>query len=226
MGFRRGPSVITDGLVFAVDTAAERSYSNLLYNDLSPTKTTFVATSGCDEVTDFGGGLKCDNNTTDFIVSNDKAATNYVTVEVFYKLWGSSYTSDGIVFNKENTWEVKDGGGDLQWALYASNQGWFWWDTAYNVSVGETLCVSLSYDGSAVKAYVNGTLWQTYNYPAGGVLANQSTAYPKFNSRHATQGTYENGGQHTLYNYRIYNRALSDSEVAHNFNVLKGRFGL
>ena len=226
MAFRRGPSVILDGLIFAIDTAAERSYNNFLYYDLSPTGTTAVPTINCVEVTDFGGGLKCDSGTTDFVLSNDKAATNYVTVEVFYKLWGSSYVTDGIVHNKESCWELKDGGGDLMWALYASNQGWFWSDTGYNVSVGETLCVSLTYDGSSVKAYVNGNLQQNYNYPAGGVLANQSSAYPKFNSRGTNQTTFENGGQHTLYNYRIYNRALSAAEIAHNFNALKGRFGL
>ena len=228
MGFRRGPNIIRDGLVFSIDTAAPRSYSNFLYYDLSPTRTTAVPTLGCTEVDEFQGGLKCDyaSNGGGFVLSNDNAATDYVTVEVIYKRWGSGYTGDGIVFNKENCWEVKDGGGDLMWALYASNQGWFWYDTGYNVGVGETLCCTLVYDGGQVQVYINGAIQQTYNYPDGGVLANQTSAVPKFNSRGTNPTTFQNGGQHTLYNYRIYSRALSATEIAQNFNALRKRFSI
>jgi len=41
-----------------------------------------------------------------------------------------------------------------------------------------------------------------------------------------TNNTLRTFLQQTMYSYRYYNRALSSSEVLHNYNALKSRFGL
>jgi len=76
-----------------------------------------------------------------------------------------------------------------------------------------------------VKTWINGSLYHTYTYPAGGTLT-QSSTYPKLNSRGATQTTWVNGGDHTYYNFSVYNRALNADEIKQNYEALKGRYGL
>jgi len=222
-----GPNIVREGLVLALDAAAVRSYpgSGTTMEDTSGNG--HIATFSNDPlfVTTYGGGIACDA-TSDFLYLDNTIATDYVTVEILYTRDSADGVSDRIIFNKENCWEMKDSGGDLMWAVLASNQGWFWSDTGYNVAIGETVYVSLVYDGGQVQVYVNGGIQQTYDYPDGGVLANQNSAYPKFNSRNSTQTTFQNGGEHTLHNWRIYNRALTAAEITQNYNALKGRFGI
>ena len=112
------------------------------------------------------------------------------------------------------------------WAVMASNQGWFWHDTGVNIDVGETAQVILTYDGDYVKFYKNGELIQSYSYPGGGVLGSQTSCYPKLNSRGCTRSTVTNPGNHTFYQFRIYDRALTVEEAQQNFNAQKMKFGL
>jgi hypothetical protein len=151
--------------------------------------------------------------------------TAYVTVSVIYKKDSNSGTTDHIVWNKENVWELRDLNYDLSWAVQTTNQAWFWYDTGYNVSLNQILKVDLTYDGNYVKTWINGNLYNTYTYPAGGTLSQQST-YPKLNSRSVTQTTWQNGGDHTYYNFSVYNRALNADEIKQNYEALKGRYGL
>lgn len=75
-----------------------------------------------------------------------------------------------------------------------------------------------TYNGSSMKFYRNGQLKNTV--AATGTLGSNSTA--------ATIGQYANqyrlNGQVPII--KIYNRALTDSEVQQNFNALRGRFGI
>ena len=224
MGFSRGPNIVRDGLVLALDVASSRSYpsSGTVLNDLSR-NTSAITVNTPTFTSDYGGGLQCSTN--EFIVTDDKLPTDYVTVEVFYKRDANEGGED-IVFNKESCWELKDDNGDVQIALYATNQNWFWYDTGIDVAVGEIVYLAMVYNGDDVKAYKNGVLADTRDYPNGGVLANQTTAYPKFNSRNSGKTSVQNPGNRTLFSYSIYNRALNSTEILQNFNNRKGRFGL
>lgn len=224
MAFHYSPKIVTDGLVFALNFANPKSYpgTGTSINDLSR-NTSAITVNSPSFITDYGGGLQCSTN--EFIVADDKVATNYVTVEVLYKRDANEGGED-IVFNKESTWELRDDNGNVQIALMASNQSWFWYDTGIDVAVGEIVHLAMVYNGNDIKTYKNGILEHTYNYPDGGILANQTTAYPKFNSRHATKTTVQNPGNRTCFVYNIYDRALTTSEVLQNFNAQKSRFGL
>tara|TARA_R110000796_G_scaffold7093_3_gene24762 strand:+ start:53 stop:391 length:339 start_codon:yes stop_codon:yes gene_type:complete len=74
------------------------------------------------------------------------------------------------------------------------------------------------YDGTNMRFYRNGVLKNTV--AATGTLASNSLA--------ATVGQYNSSyrmnGQVSIV--KIYNRALSASEVAQNFNALRGRYGI
>lgn len=70
----------------------------------------------------------------------------------------------------------------------------------------------------------------THNYYVNGVLINSITTDP-MGSLTTTTSEYWVGRSDTFFNGRvsimqIYNRALTATEIAHNYNVTKGRFGL
>jgi hypothetical protein len=219
-----GPNIVTDGLVLALDAANNKSYpgSGTSISDLTG-NTSAITINSPSFITANGGGLQCSTN--EFIVADDKIATDYVSVEVFYKRDANEGGED-IVFNKESTWELRDDNNNIQWAVMATNRSWFWYNTGIDVTVGETTLITLTYDGSSVKTYKNGVLDNNEAYPAGGVLANQTTAYPKFNSRNATKTSVQNPGNRTCFIFNIYDRSLTPSEVLQNYNATKSRFGL
>lgn len=226
MAFGNGPRIVTDGLVMSWDVTDKNSYpgSGTNINDTSGNGNHGILVNGVSLVSQFGGGLDCDA-TDEFLVCDNYVDTNYVSVELFYTRNSAAGNIDDIVVNKESVWEIKDINGSLEWALYASNQSWFWQPTGFTIAVGETAHVVLTYNGNIVNFYKNTSLY-SYNYPSGGVLANQGGSYPKFNSRAGSKLTPQYPGDHTMYVYRIYNRALSTLEVTQNYNTLRSRFNL
>lgn len=220
--YYQGP-IVTGGLIRALDFSNLVSYEignsggfDLTGND------TFDLFNTPTPVTDFGGGISC-NNTDEFIALADKTPTDYVSVEVWFRR-DNADSGENIIFNKENSWEMKESAGNLSWALMANNKSWFWYDSTANIDVGETVQFVLTYDGNYVKSYKNGELVQTYTYPSGGVLSSQNSCYPKLNSRSCSRTTPSSLGNMTYFQFRIYDRALSPDEVSKNYHATKYKF--
>lgn len=172
--------------------------------------------------TNYGGSIVCD--TSDSLGVYDKTEYNYFTSATWFTYNGAG-NNDSILVNKESCWEARTYGGDISWAIYANNQGWFWQDSTANVTQGTPQLFVMSYDGNYVRSYLNGALVQTYTYPSGGVLANQSSAWPKFNCRETNFGhNSTHSGNHTLHMWLIYSRALRDDEVKAIYDSTKNRF--
>ena len=217
--------IVTSGLIKALDFSNPVCYEKNDTSGLDLTNTGgFDLLNSPTPINTHGGGISFGED-NEFLVLDDLTATNYVTVECWYTRHGDS-SSEDIIFNKESCWELKDDGGVLQWALYATNKSWFWQSTGATINVGETAHLALSYDGNQVKFHKNGVLVQTYAYPSGGLLANTSSCYPKLNSRNCTRLSVQAAGNHDFYQFRIYDRALLDSEVLQNFRAHRNRFGI
>ena len=75
--------------------------------------------------------------------------------------------------------------------------------------------------GADVLCYINGVLRQTIT---GIVGSTDNTIVTNIGSRGPTPLDFEITGN--ISNTQLYNRALSSTEVLHNYNALKGRFGL
>jgi len=96
-----------------------------------------------------------------------------------------------------------------------------------DIQVGVWVNIIGTYDGSESKIYVNGTLSGTSNSQPDGVNRSvsgtmKSSVVPREISDSGTNTDF-NG---KISNIQIYNRALSANEVLHNYNALRGRFGL
>ena len=217
--------IVTSGLIRALDFSNPVCYEKNDNTGLDLTGTTgFDLFNSPTPINTYGGGISF-METNEFLALNDVTATDYVSVEVWYTRTSAGVGED-IVFNKENCWEIRDDGGNINWAVKANNQGWFWYDSTANIAVGETIHFVLTYDGNYVKSYKNGDLVQTYTYPSGGVLTSQTSCYPKLNSRSCTRTDVHNPGNHDFYQFRIYDRALLDPEVLQNFRAHRNRFGI
>jgi len=219
--------VVQRGLVIHLDAQAPASYSGsgTSWIDLGYTtgdSNNFTTVSGT-----YSSGPPAYwhfNGTSQLAYCANKVPSDYVTVECVFRRIGA-IGGDDILWNKEETWEMRTVGNTIQWAIYTTTTTWFWYTAVSSINLNQTYLVSLTFDGSSIKTYLNGTLRDTYSY--SGVLANQNSYWPKLNARGTVQneGT-SNSGNHYFYSFRVYNRALYAGEILHNYNVQKDRFGM
>ena len=80
--------------------------------------------------------------------------------------------------------------------------------------------VCVTYTGGVIQAYVNGIAATMGGTTTGYNITNSATLYI---GRYVSTG-YELYGK--IGNMKIYNKGLTATEVAQNFNALKGRYGL
>ena len=226
MGFYRGPNIVTDGLVFAVDAGSERSYpgSGVTVNNLiNSTNATLTNGTGFSAN---NGGLWTFDGTDDYIQVNTTTtpATGAFTIEFIYQI--SNIGGRGGLFERNpispyngvtlgqggsNNWcfAVHNGSQNVTYcAPYPTTNTWY-----HDVGV---------YDGvNTVKFYRNGVLLGT---TTGSTLGNLDTGGTRDDLRIFRRDSNSGviGGK--VSNFRTYNKALSAAEVTQNYNAQKDRF--
>ncbi len=218
MGFYRGPKIVTDGLVFAVDAGSERSYSGSGTNwaDLSGNANNVTLTNG--PVFNTGGYFEFDG-TDDFGYNGSTSLeiTGNVTMNAWIRHDGSGNSVGNYMSQSQNSgYRMRRQGasGNALW-IYASGNsvsGGAIYDNIWYM-------VTAVFSSSGLRAYINDDL-----------VASNTTAY--------ASGTFGGGLYIGAYavalelfggdisSCKIYNKALSAAEVTQNFNAQKSRFGL
>ena len=121
---------------------------------------------------------------------------------------------------------------NFQFVCSTVNNSWYSAGTFIQIGtpiISNKYHVVCTYNGSRLKAYLNGALVSTSATNISGNVNNSGFAsqytYAIMRDFGTAAGTigYAKGN---VYAHRVYNRALSDAEVAQNFNALRGRFGL
>ena len=166
-----------------------------------------------------------------FVIDGNQVATDFLSVDILYKASGQP-GDYAIIYNKENCWELSRRNNtattsDLWWALWADNQSWFWDDANCTINVGEWYHLVLTYDGNQVKFYKNGQQTDSYTYPSGGKLANQTSCWPKLASRNCDQTTansYPCPGGYAYF--RIYSIAMTPTMIQQNYQYAKSKYGI
>jgi len=232
--------VIPDGLVFNLDAANRASYPKT-GTTVADTVNSLTGTinganfsndndinafdfDGSDDYIDFGDSdnLSFGNSSTDspFSISTWWNMDSYQSFRGVQKFANSDINGE-YRLNTINS-------GVLKFSLF---------DNDMNKQIGIKISGDLSayedtwiyiaatYDGSSssngLKLYLNGSILSTSSDNAGSYTAMHNSSHP-FKLGRLTSG-YANG---QIANTHIYNRALSASEVLHNYNALAGRFGL
>ena len=225
MGLNHSPSIVTSGLVLALDAANPKSYpgSGTAWNDLSGLNNTGTLTGGPTYVA--SNNVILFDGTNDYVSGANSASTDLttdMTIEVWFKIDGV-ITSDYVrIFGK----------GDL------TNRTYGLW---YHVAQG--LWLYQRYGGGSPQASVYSTVafGQWYHmvgtsngsshvlYLNGVSIATSTAATPVLSSAEgyrigaATFHTFHNG---PIASVRLYNRGLSAQEILQNYNALRGRYGL
>ena len=222
MGIARGPKIVTSGLLLALDAADKLSYPgsgttwrNLASNNFNCTLTNGPTFSGANMGSIVYDGV--DDSVTCSLVTSD---ANNVTMESWFK--ATTLPGDrGLILNGNggsNGYGLQFGAcGTAGTTLYV-----FFGGVSCNVVSYGTLVTNTWYQAVYTRTtspstsnilYINGISRSTNtslnpNAPAGSTLIGHSA----FNGNISIA--------------RIYNRALSATEVLQNYNATKNRYGL
>lgn len=224
MAFFRGPNIVMNGLVYAIDAGSTRSYPGS-----GTTVTSLVGTStgtlnnGVGFTNSYEGGFTFDGS-NDYISIND----SILNVDAF--------TVEAVVNIAHNT------GNETILGIGNGSSSGIWF-LKHRSGLGNRL-VMHGYDGvnpridvissnivpDAENTYVavtfNGTSYQLYiegvadgNSVSDNKVGATSTNYiGRLNTSSYVAGT--------IYTVKLYNRALSAAEISQNYNAQKSRFGL
>ena len=237
MSLSHSPRTVTNGLVLALDAANRKSYpgSGTTWADLSGSNNngTLVNTPTYNA----NGSFSFDYIQTEFVTfanTNSLMFLNllpytleawiYPTIDPGAGNWTGIFNREssdvGAVRDGYNIFVVQSGSN----VLISSER----FAAGSVVSAGEYIVIAsflnvwhhvlATFDGSVVKFYRNGILKQT----SGTTVTNMTNNIQ-------TLQIAQRGGQYfrgNISNAKIYNRALTQSEVLQNFNALRGRYSI
>jgi len=228
--------IITDGLVFNMDAANRASYPRTgitITDTVNQTDGTLIngptfdsgnggsiVLDGVNDNIGFNSSVNVGNNFTVCIWNQTTSAERRTLIANSYTYETSNSSLNGFLFNIGNngTDLFLSLGRDLQYRI--SSTGYI---TANTWSLA---CAT--FDGTDIRLYYNGqeTTYASTVGSVGNLVYTNSELYMggwKLNNAGYYSGEFFGG---KISNAQIYNRALSATEVLHNYNALKGRFGL
>ena len=236
MGFYRGPNIVTDGLVFAVDPGSERSYpgsgtttSSLMtaYDGTLINGTAFSTNNGgtwefdgVNDRIDFDGATILDYIGVTSGIDNDVAYSMEAWIKLDAYPSGIAASGDTImghnsalgigiqVFGTGTTAYINFG--------YRTNSNY----DSGNITINEWHhIVGTRAVGGAIKIYIDGV--EDYAV-TGDLKVDYTTSGFRIGYAPARIGAF-NGD---ISSTRVYNKSLTTAEVTQNFNAQKSRFGL
>ena len=203
--------IVTDGLVFNIDSAQLRSYpgTGTAWDDLSGNN--FNVTLNGPTFNSANGGVIVFDGINDLATYSERLFSGDFTISFWEQING------GIISNNQITLGNTNGNPGIN-----HFNGYIRMWTGSSDTVVATL-------PTAVNTWYNYTYTRTgttYRFYINGVLNNTNTA-GVFNFRSNTLSPGPSG----FFNGRIpivhmYNRGLSDAEVLQNYSALRSRFGL
>ena len=224
-----GEKIVTNGLIRYIDAAQLRSYSGTgtLWNDVIRTGTSGSLINGPTFNSANGGAIVFDG-TNDRVAFSDTGLPSGTTSRTF-SIWfyfnvmqlqaAISYGTPNVT-NSRQHWAI----GTLNNRIWMTTEG-------PNYNFGDTTRTTntwynatATYDGTNLTRYINGAQVATNNLVTDGAQINTVL------NGNFTIGDYTNTAffpwNGRVANAAIYNRALSATEVAQNYNALRVRFGL
>jgi hypothetical protein len=225
MGVYGGPEVIQDGLVLSLDAGNKKSYpgSGTTWTDVSGRGNNGTLTNGPTYSSANGGSIVFDS-VDDYATLPSSSSFAFGTANFTLEVWiyPQSFTTytHMIAFPNQNTLALKagrtgDGDGGIyfytpSYTTFGSTPGW-------TLSLNTWNHVVFKRDSFVGYAFLNAL-------PKGsksGFTNNFSAQV--LNIHNGWPGEF---AQCRISSVKIYNRALTDSEILQNYIATKGRYGL
>jgi hypothetical protein len=221
--------IVTDGLILNVDAGFTPSYpkNGTTWYNLNGSINGSL-TNGPTFSSDNGGSIVFDGTNDQVTFSSFSSNPSQITCDTWFKVDTSNITGSlvaGWIMGIEGQFRIIYDTTGLFWVCRPSNSVWYGTGTSVNYSYGSSISdiwfnVTGTYNGSYNSIYINGTLQSTGATISGTVNLTNNFVIGRGVSPNVA---FQKGNGAV---YRIYNRALSDSEILQNFNAQKGRFGL
>lgn len=250
MAFQRGPNIVTNGLVLALDAANTKSYpgSGTTWRDISSNRYDFTLINGPTYNPAYNGGIEqdgvddyIDRPYTSDLAFNGNTSFTIQLVARTKTLRHNLGTYPAIMSNGDG-----DSGGGWDMILYDDNNvyggpfGVIAFSRYQNGGAYINAGGSCTYSFTSLADANSMNFWcYTYSSTGGGILyRNGSVLTTSPTTGSITRGTTPNIylGRRTLnasrvsncifYTVQAYNRTLSASEIEQNYNAQKSRFNL
>ena len=224
--------IVSNGLVLNVDAAQLRSYptTGTTWSDLSGNGINGTLTN-TPTFNSANGGSIAFNGTNQYVVMQENSALNTqtLTLEVWFK--ANSTSQNGFLFEKGNvntqySLFIEGSNNTINFRQYLTNLSNFSTitiPTSTNINTTNWFQIVGTFTSGSRCIYINGVL-KNSDTRTGTIATNTNGAsiatYGGFNG---SRGYYYNGN---IGSVRVYNRVLSATEVAQNYNAIKSRFGL
>jgi hypothetical protein len=221
MAFSNGPTIVTNGLVLALDAADPNSYpgSGNTWYDLSGNGYNGTLING-PTFSSVNGGAIVFNGTNNYI-DTGKTATQLGVYNANYTfdawIYPTNFTGDRTMFGTD-TQAVREGL-HLVFRSGIIYQGHYSADIQAGtgtLNAWNNICYTYTQSSGLASIYKNGIL------QGSGTIASFIGTTNILIGRSLGGGYFIGNGS----NYKIYNRVLSSSEVQQNYNALKSRFGI
>ena len=220
--------IVTNGLILNLDAGNASSYpgTGITWTDLSGQNNNGTLVNGPTFGTASGGQITFDG-VNDYVSIPDINVTNQISIEAWvyansvgaYNAIASQWRAET---NSVSSWTLETVGSDIR--LYITD-GTTISFASTTFQTGTWTHIIGTYDTSTIKIYKNNVLGSTT-----GTIAtiNNSNLNINIGALYSSAGVQGGGGiwNGRISNIKIYNKALSASEVLQNYNVTKSRFGL
>ena len=224
MAISRGPKIVTNGLVLALDAADKNSYigSGTTWKDLSGNNNTGTLTNGSTFSQANGGAIVFDGVDDYVNIPNNSSfnVTDNISVEMWVRIETTQSNNLGFLIKYANGYLFYITGVNKVFAFDSRNGDGTYYRTTGTTNIQDGVWKYLvgQKSGLSYKVYVNGVLEGSTTANSVGSIAGN------VNLKLGTDdGTYLNG---RIGTFKIYNRELTAAEILQNYNVQKTRFGL
>ncbi len=225
MSFSNGPTIVTNGLVLALDAGDRNSYvsGSTTWIDLAGTNNGTL-TNGPTFNTGSGGSIVFDG-VDDYVDTVSGSSTVALTSAATFSSWFKTTTSAAgelarQIGTSDNGLELIILGGKISGAAFIGTwQNFPTSSLSYNDNIWHNAVVTVS--GTQITIYVDSNFIFTTSLGSGTLNTGNGKV---------RVGLHPNGSSSPFAGNiaitQLYNRALSASEVLQNYNATKGRFGL
>ena len=220
-------NIVRNGLILNLDVNKTASYAgtgNTIF-DLSGTGTTGTLYNGATFSSANGGSIVFDGTDDGLTYASSNFSTNNFTMEAWVKVTNYPGTNAIFISNRgasDNGW-VFDITSAKKGRIYVQRDAGtsYFVLTTNDISLNQWTNLIVTRSGTALSLYRDGTLQSSTVLPSNYDI--QSAFANDYAGRYFTPNGYLDGN---ISSIKYYNRALTSTEIAQNYNALKNRYGL